>query len=363
VPVINLQIQQHEAGRIRLGVKVPTGKGNGTRPSKLDRFRFTSARKDLIERIAALYGGTVQPWQPPRGAGQWEVITNATDVPVVVPKQDVAAAQWYELWSAGGCQRRCDGQTEKISDQACMCDPDPEQRDCKLHTRIRVMLEDVPGMGVWRVDTGGFYAGTELPGAAAFLSQVSGVVPGRLYLDPRTVVRNGKTKNFVVPVLDCSELTPKELMSGRVQELMAARAQSAIDGQLQRAALTAGPGRDYTSLIDAAKSRDALVDLHKQALQDFEGNIPEALLAQFTARANAIQQPQSTTPAVPVPTTSDDPIGEAWDQILAESPWNDTEELERNFCQLVGHSSDEASLEDMRKFLEAIRSAKAGAAA
>jgi hypothetical protein len=361
MPIIGLQIRQHEAGRIRLGVKVPMGNGK-SRPEKLDRFRFTSPRKDLIEKIAELYGGTVQPWQPPKGSAQWEVITNAKSVPVVVPQQDVAAGQWLELWSKGGCQRRCDGRTEMISKQACLCDPDPELRECNAHTRIRVMLEDVPGMGVWRVDTGGFYASEELPGATAFLAQVSGVVPGRLYLDPRTVTRDGKTKNFVVPVLDCSDLTPKELMSGRVQELMAARAAGAIDGQLRKAAaITSGPTKDYPSMIDAAKSREALLDLHKQAKADYPDGVPQDLLDLFTARAQAVEKPQAQEPirvTVSTPTTSDDPLGEMWDQIMAESPWDDTSELERHFGELVGHSSLEASLEDMRKFLGAIREAK-----
>lgn len=359
MPIIGLQLTQAETGRIRLGMKVKTANG-GTRPGKLETFRFTSARKNLIERIAELYGGTVQPWQPPKGASQWEVVSATAEIPVVVPQQDIAASQWYEMWSAGGCQRRCDGVEEKISKQACMCDPDPELRDCNMHTRVRVMLEDVPGMGVWRVDTGGFYAGQELPGAAAFLAQVSGVVPGRLYLDPRTVVRNGKTKNFVVPVLDCSELTPKELMSGKVQELMAARAAGAIDGQLRKAAaITAGPSRDYPSLIDAAKTREALLDLHKQAAQDFGGEVPADLLALFAARAEAVQRPTVTVEArVSVPTTSDDPLGELFAEIMAESPFESLDDLEKHFCELVGHSSDEASLEDMRKYLAALRQAK-----
>jgi hypothetical protein len=357
MPILNLQLSQAESGRIRLGMKVASGRG--TRPSRLETFRFTSPRKNLIEKIAELYGGTVQPWQPPRGAAQWEVVTNATEVPVVVPPQDPAESQWYELWSAGGCQRRCDGQTEMLSKQACLCDPDPALRDCKMHTRLRVMLEDVPGMGAWRVDTGSYYAATELPGIAQLLAQAQGAIPGRLVLDQRTVVRDGKTKNFVVPVLDCADITPKELMSGRVQELMAARAAGAIDGQLRKAAITAGPAKDYASLIDAAKTREALLDLHAQASKDFDGTVPEELKALFKARAQAIQVPEHAAPAKDAaPPASDDPEGELWEQILAESPWDDVDELNRHFCELVGHTSNEASVEDMRKFLGAIRQAK-----
>jgi hypothetical protein len=358
MPILNLQLSQAETGRIRLGMKVASGRG--TRPTKLDRFRFTSPRKNLIEKIAELYGGEVREWQPPRGAGQWEVVTSATDIPVVVPPQDPAESQWLELWSAGGCQRRCDGQTEKISGQACMCDPDPARRDCKMHTRLRVMLEDGPGLGAWRVDTGSYYAATELPGIAQLLAQAQGAIPGRLVLDQRTVVRDGKTKNFVVPVLDCTELTPKELMSGRVQELMAARAQGAIDGQLRKVALTAGPSKDYPSLIDAAKSRDALTELYRQAAKDYEGNVPQELVNQFTVRAEAVKPVQTEAkPASPEPTTTDAPIDDLWVQILEESPWDDADELERHFRELVGHSSEEASEEDTHKFLAAIRQAKA----
>lgn len=355
--IIGLQLSQSETGRIRLGMKVQSGKG--TRPAKLDRFRFTSPRKNLIEKIAELYGGTVQPWQPPKGSAQWEVVSNATEVPVVVPPQDPSESQWYELWSAGGCQRRCDGEQEKISKQPCMCDPDPARRDCKMHTRLRVMLEDVPGMGAWRVDTGSYYAATELPGVAQLLAQAQGAIPGRLVLDQRTVVRNGKTMNFAVPVLDCADITPKELMSGRVQELMAARAAGAIAGQLREAAaITSGPAKDYRSLIDAAKTREALLDLHAQAEREM-GEVPADLLALFAARAQAVEKPQEPVQAtVATPPTSDDPQGDLWVQILEESPWDDSDELERHFIALVGHSSHEASLEDMHKFLGAIREAK-----
>ena len=178
-------------------------------------------------------------------------------------------------------------------------------------------------------------------------------------------LRNGKTKNFVVPVLDCSELTPKELMSGRVQELMAARAAGAVAGRLQAAAITAGPSRDYPSLIDAAKSRDALVDLHKQAVADYRGQVPNDLLAEFTARAEAIKaaHPVADSPAAAPDDASDDPVGAVWADIMAESPWDTAEELEQHFCQLVGHSSGEASLEDMHKFLAAVRKAKTQGAA
>lgn len=367
MPVIGLQQQQTEVGRIRLGVKA---KSNGReRPVKLDRLRFTSPRKALIERIAELYGGTVEPWQPPRGNQQWQVITNVTEVPVMVPPQDPAESQWYELWSAGGCQRRCDGQMEKISKGACLCDPDA--RLCKIHTRLRVMLEDVPGLGSWRVDTGSYYAAVELPGIAMILSQAQGIIPGRLILDQRTATRlvDGKprTMNYAVPVLDIDEFTPAQLASGKVQELITARRAAAIDGQV-RAAIEAAP-LDFPALIEAAKTIEALHELHAKAEQS--GGVSPELLAQFQRRAEAVRAAQAQNRApqvveakvVETPQPAGDGLDELWMQILEVSPWDDADVLERNFCEVVGRPSDEAGADDMRRFLAAIEQAKAGAAA
>lgn len=357
MPIIGLQQQQTEVGRIRLGVKVKSG--GRERPAKLDRLRFTSPRKELVDKIAELYGGQVEPWQPPRGNQQWQVITSVTEVPVLIPPQDPSDSQWYEMWSAGGCQRRCDGQQEKISKQACLCDPDA--RDCKMHTRLRVMLEDVPGLGCWRVDTGSYYAAVELPGVAALLAMAQGAIPGRLVLGQRTVTRNGKTMNFVVPEIHADEITPGQLASGRVQELIAARRAVAIDGQV-RAAIAANV--DYQSLIDAAKTVEALFELHAQYKAN-HGDPPADLLAAFEAKATAIRAGNATPATSPhvidAEATETDNMDALWAAILEASPWDDGDELEQQFCQYVGRSSDEASADDMRRFLTALESRAADA--
>lgn len=360
MPVINLQRSMTEVGRIRLGTKI-RGSNGRERPAKLDRLRFTSPRKGLIGRIAELYGGTVSPWQPPKGAQQWQVITNVSEVPVVVPPQDPAETQWYEMWSQGGCLRRCDGRQETLSKSACLCDP--AARDCKIYTRLRVMLEDVPGLGVWLVNTGSYYAAVELPGIAQLLATTQGAIPGRLVLDQRTVTRtvNGETKtlHFVVPTLHV-DLTPKQLMSGHVQELIAARNRAAVAGEV-RAAIAATV--DYPSLIDAARTIDALYEIAEKVKEGNSGQIPPDLTALFERKAAAIRSAQPREGAVaakPVEPSADE-ADELWLQILAASPWEDKNELERHFRELVGRSLDEASVDDMRRFLAA--QAKAGEAA
>lgn len=205
MPIIELQRRLREIGRIRIGEQVPTS-NNKTRPAKLTNFRFTSRDRKVIDAAAETYGGQVAPWTSPDG-DQWEVKSEALELPCVVPPGDMAFSQWYELWSAGGCKRRCDGQTDLVSDKACVCDP--EARECSIHTRLSLLLTDLPGLGLWRLDTQGFYAAVELGGVvdlAAGFSARGQMLPARLRLEQRSVKRtvNGKveTRRFAVPTLD-----------------------------------------------------------------------------------------------------------------------------------------------------------------
>src|SRR5688500_12762162 len=210
MPIIDLQVRLRELGRIRIGQKVATASGK-TRPAKLDRFRLTSPSRELLERVAKQYGGTVAPWTPDGGAGQYEVLTDATRMPIHVPPQPVS--QYYELWSGGGCQRRCDGQTDLLKDRPCICGPDPQQRQCKPTTRLNVVLSEIEGVGVWRLESHGYYAALELPGVAELLAQTKGYVPAFLGLEQRTAKRDGKTLHWMVPTIDVA-ITPTALIAG-----------------------------------------------------------------------------------------------------------------------------------------------------
>jgi len=209
-PILELQRRLHESGRIRIGVTVPTGQGK-TRPKKLETFRITSQDKRALDQVASLYGGAVTPWQDAPVGQQWEVITNTAEIRVAVPPERMALTQSYELWSGGGCQRRCDGERQQ-NDEPCFCvalDADDQRTPrCSRHTRVSVMLADLATTGLWRLDTQGFYASEELAGAfmvAQMISQQTGrtLLPGWLRLEQREIKRPGEpTKKFAVPVLD-----------------------------------------------------------------------------------------------------------------------------------------------------------------
>lgn len=203
--ILTLQRRLREAGRIRIGHKVPTRDG-GQRPAKLETFRLTSRDRRAIEEAASKWGGKVTPWQSPAGQ-QWEVVTEADELPVLVPPTDMAFDQWFEQWTAAGCKVRCDGERDLIGDAPCSCDP--TDRACDIHSRLSVMLP-LSGIGLWRLETQGFYAGTELAGVVELLisAAMQGQrLPARLRLEQRTAKRvapNGDpvTLRYVVPVLD-----------------------------------------------------------------------------------------------------------------------------------------------------------------
>jgi hypothetical protein len=207
MPIINLQRKLTEIGRIRLGSK---SSKNGA-PTKLDKFRLTSKSKDALDAAALVYGGVVQPWNGPDG-DSFELITETNVLDVVVPPGN-ALSQWYEMWSGAGCQRRCDGQTDTISGKPCLCPADQNTRAelssrgqaCRPTTRLSVILPKIKSVGIWRLESHGYYAAAELAGIAELLEQVSATnkyLPATLRLEQRSAKRQGKTSRFAVPVLE-----------------------------------------------------------------------------------------------------------------------------------------------------------------
>lgn len=216
--IIELQRRMRELGRIRTGQQV--GNGNGRkRPTRLETFRLTSPSKELIEHAAAAYGGKPKPWN-----GEWELITETDTLDVVLPPNQ-SISQWYEMWSGGGCQRRCDGVTNVLTDSPCLCPADPAERRelakegqaCKPTTRLNVMLPEIPDLGVWRLESHGYYAASELAGTVDVIEAAGQMLPARLRLEQREVKRpNQPTNQFAVPVLELPNVRIADIVSGQL---------------------------------------------------------------------------------------------------------------------------------------------------
>ncbi len=348
MPILTLQKRVRELGRIRIGVVVPTDKGK-TRPEKLDRFRFTSASKELLGKVAALYGGTVQAWTPANGGTpQWEVVTTATRLPILVPPQPVT--QWYETWSGGGAQRRCDGEREVLTDAPCLCDPDPIKRMCKPTTRLNVVLKDVEGIGVWRLESHGYYAAMELPEAAELLARAGGYISGWLGLEARTAKREGKTRNWMTPILEI-DISPAALLAGGLPTA------PTIAASVAGPALPAGVRQDDASLLAAiasARSLDALREVYAGARDSGFVLTPEMQEA-FEARASELAEAAGLGAAeerLAIGGVQD--ATTLWQQVLAAAPedWS-TEDVEDDFAKVTSVAAADATAEDMAAYLTA----------
>jgi hypothetical protein len=238
-PILSLQRRMMELGRVRLGEKGPKGE-----PRKRDTFRFTTASQALALAVADKYGGEAEPWpDAPDGEGYWQVSTDTAELAIILPPvysdadgtSTTTWSQWFELWSGGGCQRRCDGETEMLSGSPCICRPLVEDngedaRECQVTTRVSFMLPDIPGLGVWRLDSHGWNAATELPGTLELLVRAASehaFIEAVLRIEQRVKKQPGQpTKRFVVPVIDLPSVTLKQLASGDVPLVLNAPRQS-----------------------------------------------------------------------------------------------------------------------------------------
>lgn len=211
-----------ELGRIRMGEK-----GDKGQPVRLRTFRLTSYSQSTLEAAASLYGGKVTKWDGAPDEGMWQLTTAAAELDILIPGQFGVISQSFELWKGGTCERRCDGTVEAITNSACICEAEaalakPEDRQrllgadrpCDTVTRLRVMLPRLPGLGVWRLDTGGFAAATTLPSTVLMLQRLTpgAWIPAVLRAEQRSKrerLESGKVEvhRFVVPVIDLPGVT------------------------------------------------------------------------------------------------------------------------------------------------------------
>lgn len=217
VPVADLGRRMVEHGRIRLGVKA------GKAMKSIDTFRFTSPDRVAIEQLAAQFGGECVPWSDPKASpiNQYEVITQASEIPVWILPGGLSVN--YEMWSGGGCVRRCDGiecETSMRSYDAdyeavmvpCLCSADGKLA-CRPYTRLSVVIPSIRFGGSWRMESKGWNAAEELPGMVDMISQLqaTGTLQGMLRLERRQ--SQGGRRKFVVPTLIVNR-SVEEIMGG-----------------------------------------------------------------------------------------------------------------------------------------------------
>lgn len=394
-----LQSRLTQVGVIRLGEKRVSAQGKEY-PAKLETFRVTSPSKPLIESVAALLGGEVRPWRSKTGP-EWEVVTNATEIPVHVPPQVIDPN--YELWGNGFRARFCDGETERIRGAACLCEAAARVRyeraglrwpddgmfertkdDCKPTTRLTLMISDIPaGAGTFKLESHGLNAAAELPALSAAIAAASQPIPATLRLQQREggvmKIVDGREKvearKYAVPVLDFFGLfTPRQAFSGQlesaIQQAIGGREQQAIEA----AKLTAGDVLDQAEKLDSvpelqelwrrAAADKVLTDDVKKALQGRVDAVNKKLAEQQATPAPA--EGAATAPIQQQPTDKivdadvEPDADEQWAAIVREAGkvgWN-LPTLEAKFTEAVGKGSSDADGWDLEHFLGELKNGR-----
>lgn len=274
----NIQARAAEHGRLR------TGYTQGNRPMRSATWVVTSHSEEHVRAAAELWGGAPEQWSPLNSTiQQWRVITKASSIEALITPGD-PLNQYNELWTKGGCQRRCDGETELLSRQACLCaarfGEDWHQQKkgvvCSTTSRLNVMLPDLSGMGLWRAETHSFYAASEWGGMVDMVlagTDGRGFVPVTLRIEPRQVVRDGETKKFPVVVVELRGVTPRQALAGPLPTAVALNPASAG----QAVAAIEAPRPDYLALAEGALTPDDVGDVYRQA--HAAGHLTDQLIA------------------------------------------------------------------------------------
>lgn len=131
------------------------------------------------------------------------------------------------------------------------------QQVCRPTSRINVMLPDLPDLGVWRLESKSYYAADAMAGGLDIVLQATegrSMMPVRMWIEQRTAVREGKTKQFPVVMVVPSLPKLRHALSGPLSTAAALDPGVLVD----RPAIEA-PRPDY--LAEARKCR-AEADVH-----------------------------------------------------------------------------------------------------
>lgn len=190
-----------EIGRIRMGIKTLSSRGKLI-PQASSTLIFTSESKGTLGQLRERVGGEIKDFVD--GPESWRLISTVSQLAVALPPQLISDPA-FELWSAAGCLRRCDGETVEVpvetpdglvlEQRPCMCgDLDTP---CKITTRVRVVIPEVAGVGVWALTTHSEIAAAELAAQRQLLlAAATQLVPCTIAIEQEKT-RHGGT----VPVL------------------------------------------------------------------------------------------------------------------------------------------------------------------
>lgn len=270
IPELDEIVRILRAGKIHLGIKVPTKDGKSTRPSSVDFFVWPEEYK---EPLTELYG------------------EKAREILIMLPLNDKekVAPTFYKRYGSGSSRPLCKG--DGITAIRAVMIEDPETgkpvptgeleeiecpgRDCEYyqskHCRhvmcLQVIIPQLVSEGVFQIDTSSFHSIVNFNSSWRYISSLTrgqvAMIPLLLRLVPKEVSPDGRKK--VVHVL---ELKLAERMG--LEEL-----QQLAASQMQPLALPAPDENDargyfYPDVIEEEPAEGEIVEISEDLAGDLE---------------------------------------------------------------------------------------------
>lgn len=282
--VLKNKILQHqkairEVGQIRIGAPKPDG-GVG-RP--LTTFRLTSTSREVLESAQEVYGGEVVPFTTGRTPG-YQIILEQEIIKAyfstqLLPNGDLQSCQMsYDLWAGDTHVRECDRQTCKVWEatgadkngrsiyervsKPCLCEQGivgPKGAWCDLTTQLKLMLAEIPAVGVWRLTTKSEIFANELAGLIGQLEAMGLMdqyIPVTLKIGHRTKRSAAGEKNAKLPVVDIEiDKNPASL-----PELIAKIREKALGASTAPALSANGFGSLHTKALEASTVEEQMAE-------------------------------------------------------------------------------------------------------
>lgn len=360
--ILTLQRQARELGRLRAGVYELNDKGKMA-PRRSDTWIVTSHSHEYVAAAAEEWGGIAEQWTPNGSSvSQWRVVTESATLDAILPPGD-PLKQYYEKWNKGGCERRCDGETESLDDQPCVCrarfgeafhERKPDEV-CQATSRLNVILPQMPDIGTWRMESHSYYAAVELAAHIDLIRQAVSeqyAVPIRIRLEKRDRMVRGKARHYTVPVVELRGVVAGEVLAGAIPPAITQEPRPAIEAA-PPAAVEAGMPEGLTAtkiLALAALCKNPQQINHLWEDAKGAGILTDELKTQLRQRGEELGG--KAKDATDAKGATDTALDILWSQIVAASPFDTTKELEADFWQATGKDPQSATTEDLRNYLK-----------
>ncbi|WP_276973923.1 hypothetical protein [Ferrimicrobium acidiphilum] len=237
-----LEIYPYISYQLRFGELVQSS-NNKARPQALDHWRVTSHNKSILEIIQQRYGGRILDYIPQGSRNRaFALDTEVNSIPFIIHRH----SSFYELWTASGCDRKCDGIADQRTGELCRCKDvngniQRGAQFCSPNTRLIGEIPDLDIVGMGKFTTNSEIAASQFPGVLMDLAHIAGNdAPKPVTLTLAVGTRGGASgpRNYTYPVmypLGGTKTEIRELATKFSREMAPALSD-----------LSVGEGADYT---------------------------------------------------------------------------------------------------------------------